>query len=90
VTDQFSPGEIAILAIPPGAWSSHWSGLEVLVTSGLERSQWGAMCHRIEADFLPPKPFYVECWMVEPKYLRKRRPPPDWNAMLRLRELETV
>lgn len=76
--DTFSVGEIAILNRP----ESKYHGNEVEILSPLRRSRlWSngdyeiCACHVVRVDGLTEKAKHGD-WAVEPKYLRKKRPPP--------------
>jgi hypothetical protein len=96
VTEKFEVGEIAILQnmdFRPG-----WNGREVAIVLPLHMTgRWvyetrevltPEPCYGVQADWLPLK----EVWSYPPRYLRKRPPPPNWNALAysEPRELETI
>lgn len=76
---KFEVGEVAIVGLPPGAWFSSYNGRELTVLSELVEKD-GSLAYEITADWLPP-PIPGFAWYIGPCHLRKRRPPPDWNAL---------
>jgi len=78
---KFSVGEIAIVALPESSTHSRWNGREVTITSAPCPHEDGSLVHEVDADWLPALSHPYLAWSIEPRFLRKRRPPPDWNAL---------
>ena len=78
--DKFEVGEVAVLAgIPPGNPHAHFNGGEVTVTSESFTDPFdGDLVYAVRAAWLP---LATLGWCCPLRYLRKRRPPPDWRAI---------
>jgi hypothetical protein len=88
MTERFEVGEIAVIG---GLSHTDWSwanGVEVTIMSALVDTPFGPL-HEIESQELRARLRGARIFFW-PQFLRKRRPPPDWNAIAGTRELETA
>lgn len=72
---KFEVGEIAILSSLTTADWVPFNGTEVTIV-GVRYMDY--LVSSPELQRLDPR---ARRWKCEPRYLRKRRPPPDWNAI---------
>jgi hypothetical protein len=84
MTSRFEVGEIAIVA---GCTHPDWTwcnGIEVEIIGGLDKGEYPVESPRLRERL------YSASIYCHPRLLRKRRPPPDWNAIAGVREREVV
>ena len=90
MSERFEVGEIAVIhGITHTDWS--WAnGEEVQIRSPLFIDMNGDAVYRIDSPALHVH--YPGIWrfLCYPRHLRRRSPPPDWNAIAGTRELETA